>query len=54
MTFVLTLAVISVGQFLCMLISDVAFLNSRSLTLLVVQFSFAIFYPAISLTLLLF
>ena len=35
-----------VGQFLCML-SDVLFLNSRPLMLPVVQFSFAIFYPAI-------
>ena len=36
----------SVGQFLRML-SDVSFLNSRPLMLPVVQFSFAIFYPAI-------
>ena len=34
------------GQFLGML-SDVSFLNSRPLMLPVVQFSFAIFYPAI-------
>ena len=43
----------SVGQFLRML-SDVSFLNSRPLMLPVVQFSFAIFYPAIFHTLCLF
>ena len=43
----------SVGQFLRML-SDVSFINSRSLMLPVVQFSFAIFYPAIFRTLRLF
>ena len=43
----------SVGQFLRML-SDVSFLKSRPLMLPVVQFSFAIFYPAIFHTLCLF
>ena len=43
----------SVGQFLRML-SDVSFLNLRPLMLPVVQFSFAIFYPAIFHTLCLF